>query len=194
MAEIATWVCWGVVIVVWVGGAVYGARTSAAHVQGGPGGGALWRVGAIVAAGLVYRLARHDLQRVTDHFRWIELLGLVLLIASTAFTIWARLTLGRLWSASPNVLRTDHQLQTSGPYAITRHPIYSGLFGMLLGSVLLNGLGRWLAFLAVGAVVVATRIPIEERLMEKTFPDAYARYRERVPRFVPGLRLPRRLH
>jgi protein-S-isoprenylcysteine O-methyltransferase Ste14 len=84
-------------------------------------------------------------------------------------------------------------LQTNGPYSVTRHPIYTGLFGMLLGSVLLNGLGTSLAFLVVGSIVVATRIPIEERLMSKTFPDEYARYRERVPRFVPGLKLLRRL-
>jgi protein-S-isoprenylcysteine O-methyltransferase Ste14 len=194
MAEIATWVCWGAVVVVWVAGAAYGARKSAAHRQGGSGTGGLWRIGSIVAAGLIYRLTQHDLHRVTDHSRWIELPGLALLIASTAFTIWARVTLGRLWSASPNVLRTDHRLQTDGPYSVTRHPIYTGLFGMVLGSVLLNGLGSSLAFLVVVAIVVATRIPIEERLMNRTFPEEYARYRKRVPQFVPGLKLLSRLH
>jgi protein-S-isoprenylcysteine O-methyltransferase Ste14 len=43
-------------------------------------------------------------------------------------------------------------------------------------------------------VVLATRIPIEERLMSKTFPDEYARYRKRVPRIVPGLQLLHRSH
>jgi protein-S-isoprenylcysteine O-methyltransferase Ste14 len=93
-----------------------------------------------------------------------------------------------MWSASPNVLQADHELRTDGPYAITRHPIYTGLLGMLLGTVLLNGLGASLALLIVGAVVLATRIPIEERLMGKRFPDQYPAYRERVPRLVPGLR------
>jgi len=116
----------------------------------------------------------------------------VLLVVSTAFTIWARLRLGRMWSASPNVLQAHHELRTDGPYAITRHPIYTGLAGMLLGTVLLNGLGVSLVFLIVGAVFLATRIPIEERLMGETFPDEYARYRERVPLLVPGLHLIRR--
>ena len=71
---------------------------------------------------------------------------------------------------------------------------YTGLFGMVVGSVLLNGLGSSLAFLLVAVIVVATRIPIEEHLMDKTFPDEYARYRERVPQFVPGLKLLRRFH
>jgi len=192
VAEVVTWVCWGVVIVTWIVGAAYGARNASSRRQGGSGSGALWRLGSVVVAVVLYWFARHDLRRVTNHSWWIELPGLTLLVASMAFTIWARFRLGRMWSASPNVLRVDHELRTDGPYAITRHPIYTGLFGMLLGSVLLNGLGASLALLVVGAVVLGGRIPIEERLMSQTFPDEYARYRERVPRFVPGLKLLRR--
>jgi protein-S-isoprenylcysteine O-methyltransferase Ste14 len=191
MADIAIWICWGLVVATWIAGAVYGSRKSRGQRQ--PSGtGGLWRVGSIVAAVLIYRLAFHDLRRLTDHSLWIELPGLVLLVASTCFAIWARVSLGRMWSATPNMLRTDHQLRTDGPYAITRHPIYTGLFGMLLGTVLLNGLGASLALLVVGAVILVVRIPVEERLMSKTFPEEYARYRERVPRFVPRVRLPRR--
>jgi protein-S-isoprenylcysteine O-methyltransferase Ste14 len=194
MAEIATWVCWGVVIAVWIAGAAYGARGPHGRRQGGFGNDALWRIGAVVAAVLVYRLARHDLHEVTDRSWWIELPGLVLLIASAGFTIWARIRLGRMWSASPNMLQQEHQLRTDGPYAITRHPIYTGLLGMLIGTVLLNGLGASILLLVVGGGVLATRIPIEERLMSRTFPEEYARYRGRVPRLVPGVRRLRRSH
>jgi protein-S-isoprenylcysteine O-methyltransferase Ste14 len=192
MAEIATWVCWGVVIAVWIAGAAYGSRGAHGRRQGAVGNDALWRLGVVVAAVLVYRLARHDLREVADRSWWIELPGLLLLIASTGFTIWARIRLGRMWSASPNVLQQEHQLRTDGPYAITRHPIYTGLSGMLIGTVLLNGLGASLLLLIAGAGVLATRIPIEERLMSKTFPEEYARYRARVPRLVPGVRRLRR--
>ena len=190
MAEIAIWICWGVVIVTWIAGAVYGARTSPGRRQG-LGGEVLWRLVAVAVALFVYRFARHELNRITDHAWWIELPGLVLLAASTGFTIWARVSLGRMWSASPNMLRADHELRTDGPYAVTRHPIYTGLLGMLLGTVLLDGFGVSLALLVVGAVFLTTRIPVEERLMSETFPDEYARYSERVPRLVPR---PRRLH
>ncbi|HUK94126.1 MAG TPA: isoprenylcysteine carboxylmethyltransferase family protein [Gaiellaceae bacterium] len=193
MAVIATAICWGLVLVTWIAGAAYGARGPHGRRQG-YGSGAIWRIGAVIALVLVSRLGRHELHRVTDHALWIEIPGLVLLVASTAFTVWARVKLGRMWSASPDVLQAPHELRTDGPYAVTRHPIYTGLFGMLVGTVLLNGLGTTLAFLVVGAAVVATRIPIEERLMSKTFPEEYARYRERVPRFVPGQQLLRRSH
>ncbi|HEY7398871.1 MAG TPA: isoprenylcysteine carboxylmethyltransferase family protein [Gaiellaceae bacterium] len=191
MAPIATGICWGVTIVVWIAGAVYGART-APGLRQGPSREVLWRVGAIAAAALLYHVARHDLHEATDRSRWIEIPGLVLLVASTAFTIWARLALGRMWSATPNMLRAGHRLRTDGPYGITRHPIYTGLLGMLLGTVLLNGLGVVLVALVVGIAVVATRIPTEEALMTRTFPDEYPSYRERVPRLVPGLNLLRR--
>jgi protein-S-isoprenylcysteine O-methyltransferase Ste14 len=192
VAEIATWVCWGVVVATWVVGAAHGARSGRGRRQGGSTSGGLVRLGGVVAAVVVYRLARPDLHRLADRSRWIELPGLVLLVASTAFAIWARVRLGRMWSAMPDTLQAEHELRTDGPYAITRHPIYTGLSGMLLGTVLLNGLGASLPLLVVGAAVVATRIPVEERLMSATFPDDYARYRERVPRLVPGVRLLRR--
>jgi protein-S-isoprenylcysteine O-methyltransferase Ste14 len=192
MAELASWICWGVVIVTWITAAFVGRASPGRHQ--GDGQALAWRVGAIVVVGLVYRLFRGDLDRATDHALWLELSGLVILVSSTLFTIWARLELGRMWSASPDMLRDGHELRTDGPYAVTRHPIYTGLLGMGIGTVLLNGLGASLLFLVAGAAVVATRIPIEERLMSKTFPDQYARYRKRTPGIVPGLQLLRRSH
>src|SRR5262245_41495896 len=193
MAAIATSICWGAVIVTWIAGAVYGARSGRAR-RHRTRSSAVWQLGAVIAAIFVFRFARHDLDQVTDRSEWIELPGLLLLVASTAFTIWARLRLGRMWSASPDVLRAGHELRTDGPYAITRHPIYTGLVGMLLGTALLNGLGQALGFLLIGAAFLGARIPIEERLMSEAFPDEYARYRERVPLLVPGLHRLRRSH
>jgi protein-S-isoprenylcysteine O-methyltransferase Ste14 len=189
--EVVTLICWGIVVVVWIAGAVYGARKAPGSRQGSEQG-ALWRLGAVVVAVVAYRVSRHYLHRYGYHTTWLELIGLVVLLASTGFTLWARFSLGRMWSATPNMLRAGHQLRTDGPYSVTRHPIYSGLLGMLLGSILLNGLGASLVLLIVAGAVVITRIPVEERLMETTFPDEYPRYRERVPRLVPGAKLLRK--
>jgi len=190
-AEAVTLVCWVIVVAVWIVGAVYGARKAPGSRQGSEQG-ALWRLGAAVVAIVAYRLARHGLHRYSYHAHWLEAIGLVLLLAATGFTLWARFRLGRMWSATPNMLRAGHELRTDGPYSVTRHPIYTGLLGMLLGSVLLNGLGASLVLLIVAGAVLITRIPVEERLMEKTFPDEYPGYRERVPRLIPGAKLLRR--
>ena len=189
MQGVVTWTCWGLVVALWIVGAVSVRRASLRQPSGS---GAIWRLGAVIFAWLIVRFARPDLHGISTHSSWVEVPGLALLVASTIFTIWARLSLGAMWSISPNALKDHHELRTGGPYGVTRHPIYTGLLGMLLGTALLNGVGGWIGLPIVGAVVVATRVPIEETLMRKTFPEEYERYRRRVPQLVPGLRRLRR--
>jgi protein-S-isoprenylcysteine O-methyltransferase Ste14 len=118
----------------------------------------------------------------------VRILGLVVLLAATAFTIWARLALGVMWSGAPAV-KQEHKLRTSGPYSVTRHPIYTGMLGMLLGCLLVSGGGRWIVPFPVFLVLLEIKLHIEERLMQAEFPDDYPRYRQRVPQLVPGLKL-----
>jgi protein-S-isoprenylcysteine O-methyltransferase Ste14 len=122
---------------------------------------------------------------------WLQPIGLALLVVSTLFTIWARLALGTSWSVGPRVLG-DRRLRTSGPYAVTRHPIYTGLMGMLIGSALISGVPAS-ALVVVGvAVIVELKIWREEALLERTFPDEYPSYRRQVPQLIPGLAALRR--
>lgn len=118
---------------------------------------------------------------------WLEALGVALLVVSTAFTIWARVRLGTMWTAQP-VLKQQHQLRTDGPYAITRHPIYTGLLGMVVGTTLVNGFGHWLVVLVVAVVLLELKIRAEETLLSEEFGEQYAEFRRRVPRLVPGPR------
>jgi protein-S-isoprenylcysteine O-methyltransferase Ste14 len=113
-------------------------------------------------------------------------IGLVILIPSTVFTVWARVALGAMWSLDAEV-KSGHALRTDGPYGITRHPIYTGILGMLLGSILLIGVGRWLLLLPIGLVLFLIKINFEEKLLVTTFPDEYAHYSQRVPRLIPGV-------
>jgi len=142
------------VVVTWIAGALDGARNAHPRHQGSSA--SLWAIGSVVGAIVVVQFAWNDVRRLTDHSWWLELPGLVLLVVSTVFAIWARLSLGRMWSASPNVLQEHHELRTDGPYAITRHPSHTGLLGMLLGTALLNGLGVSLAILFVTPFFLAS--------------------------------------
>jgi len=117
---------------------------------------------------------------------WVRVLGLAVLIASTVFTLWARFSLGTMWSMAPQV-KDDHRLRTHGPYAVTRHPIYTGLLGMMLGATLLSGIGQWIVLFPVGLILFEVKIRMEEQLMLTTFPEQYPRYRRQVPQLVPGL-------
>jgi len=92
------------------------------------------RAGIVVVVILLIRLGafrNHGLN--TDP--WRAGLGLVLLALGLGFAIWARVHIGRLWSGSV-ALKAEHALIRGGPYAITRHPIYSGLPLALLGTAI----------------------------------------------------------
>src|SRR5437588_2899159 len=52
--------------------------------------------------------------------------GFALTVAGLLFAIWARFFLGRNWSGTVTV-KEDHTLVQTGPYAVVRHPIYSGI-------------------------------------------------------------------
>lgn len=112
--------------------------------------------------------------------------GVAMVIAGLAFTVWARLHLGRNWSATVTVKR-DHELVTDGPYRLVRHPIYTGLILAFIGSALARN--EWRGVLAVVIVFVALwrKLKLEERWMTETFGVAYTRYRERVHALIPGL-------
>lgn len=106
-------------------------------------------------------------------------------LAGMALAWWARLSLGRLWSAA--VTRKDgHKVVDTGPYAIVRHPIYTGL---LMGSFALAfSKGTPLALVGLALLLIAFRIKarLEERfLAEELGHDAYAAYRARVPMLLP---------
>ena len=185
-------VCVGTVVVVWVVGALYNALhtlRNASHApreqtRSQPGSTALIVVAA-ACAGLVI-VDRSHFDGLAAGALWVRILGLAVLVASTMFTLWARFSLGTMWSLAPQV-KDDHRLRTHGPYAVTRHPIYTGVLGMILGATLLSGIGQWIVLFPVGLILFEVKIRMEEHLMLATFPDDYPRYRRQVPQLVPGL-------
>ncbi|MEJ0098154.1 MAG: isoprenylcysteine carboxylmethyltransferase family protein [Bauldia sp.] len=114
------------------------------------------------------------------------LLGVLVTAVGLGFAIWARVHLGSNWSAEVTVKR-DHELVGSGPYALARHPIYTGLLLAFVGTAIV--VGEWRGVLA--AVIVAGsfwyKLGLEERLMVETFGAAYEDYRRRVKALVPFL-------
>jgi protein-S-isoprenylcysteine O-methyltransferase Ste14 len=108
--------------------------------------------------------------------------GSVLCIIGLAFAIWARVTLGRHWGM-PMTLRDAPELVTSGPYAYVRHPIYTGVATMMIGTSLVYPLGvLWCAVMIPYMVFSARR---EERDMDRLFPDVYPAYKQRSKMLVP---------
>jgi protein-S-isoprenylcysteine O-methyltransferase Ste14 len=114
-------------------------------------------------------------------------LGIVtdcIVLAGAAFTVWARIVLGRNWSAEVT-FKKDHELIESGPYALARHPIYTGLIAMALGTAINYGRAFGFALLLALCGGLWWKAHQEERIMSRHFPDAYAAYKMRVHAIIP---------
>lgn len=111
-------------------------------------------------------------------------------VAGLAFTWWARIHLGRLWSSSVT-RKADHHVVDTGPYGIVRHPIYTGVIAATMATAAMRGTAAaWLgaAVMTVGWYIKAR---VEEGfLREELGPDAYDAYARHVPMLVPFTRGP----
>ena len=113
---------------------------------------------------------------------WI---GFVLVAVGLGFAVAARAVLGNNWSGVV-ALKQDHELIRSGPYRWVRHPIYTGLFAALLGSVIALGEVRGVIALGLFTLAFLRRVTVEERLLADEFGAAYRAYRRDVPRLLPS--------
>jgi protein-S-isoprenylcysteine O-methyltransferase Ste14 len=112
------------------------------------------------------------------------LLGAGICAFGLLVTLWARCTLGANWS-SEVAFKQGHELVKTGPYQFVRHPIYTGLLLMCLGTAVVVGeLHCWLglSLLCIGCWI---KLKKEERLMLRHFPDAYRAYMNEVKALVP---------
>jgi protein-S-isoprenylcysteine O-methyltransferase Ste14 len=184
--------CCAAVATSWLVGAIYNARRAPARTVRG----SLRRLNIVAAicCAIVFSVLRtvpaHSWQALRIQSPWATAIATALILGSAALTLWARLDLGTMWSWDVE-LKQDHALRTGGPYGITRHPIYTGILGMVLGLAILGGGGRWLVLLPVGLVLLKVKLRIEESLLQDMFPEEYRRYRHRVPQLIPGRRIGR---
>ncbi len=83
-------------------------------------------------------------------------------------------------------------LVTSGPYAVSRNPMYTGWALLYLGAGVAGGAGWIVAALPAAVGWVHWEILREERVLGEDFGDEFGRYRAAVPRYLPGWRAVRR--
>ena len=113
---------------------------------------------------------------------WI--VGLLLTATGHGFAIWARRVLGANWSAEVTV-KHDHELIRSGPYALVRHPIYTGLTLAFAGTAIALGEWRGILALLIGVASFWYKLGLEERVMVETFGPAYEDYRRETKALIP---------
>lgn len=123
-------------------------------------------------------------ERFLPDLQWIVELGALLTVLGIAFAIWARVHIGRNWSGQV-MIKQDHELIRTGPYARIRHPIYSGLLLAVLGSCLALGEYRALegfAIILFGLIYKAKR---EEAILAEHFGPAFEEHKKHTGFFLP---------
>jgi len=115
---------------------------------------------------------------------WTFWSGATLTACGLLFSLWARHHLGQNWSVAVTV-KEGHELITSGPYALVRHPLYAGLLLALFGCAL--AVGEWRGLLAVALVFIALwrKLRLEEKWMREQFGESYEAYSRKVAALVP---------
>ena len=125
-------------------------------------------------------------QRILPGSAWAFWVGAAVTLMGLLFSVSARAYLGRNWSGTVTV-KENHELITSGPYGIVRHPIYTGLLLAFVGSAFARG--DLAGVVAVMLVLFAfwRKLRMEERWMREQFGETYVAYSRRVAALVPFL-------
>lgn len=112
------------------------------------------------------------------------LAGVVLVGAGMAFAAWAESVMKNLGTPlNPHAIAT--RVATSGPFRVSRHPIYLGMTVALLGVAVFLGSGTaFLAPLTFAAVTDRLFIPYEEKKLEAQFGQQYLAYEQKTRRWL----------
>ena len=112
--------------------------------------------------------------------------ALAITLGGLALALWARVTLGRNWSGIVT-FKENHELIRHGPYGHVRHPIYSAILMMVLGSAM--AIGTLGALVGIPLIVLGVWLKArqEEALMSQHFPTEYSSYRSQVSALIPGV-------
>jgi protein-S-isoprenylcysteine O-methyltransferase Ste14 len=121
---------------------------------------------------------------VTPHTNFARAVGAGVCLLGLSGAIWSRRTLAGNWS-SEVTFKQGHQLVRAGPYRFVRHPIYTAILLMCLGTAIAGGnVRQWLGLVMV-CIGFCIKLRQEEALMLRHFPEEYPAYRGRVRALVP---------
>jgi protein-S-isoprenylcysteine O-methyltransferase Ste14 len=153
--------------------------------------GVIWRLHNVplpemhlLAIGVALAIEFRRNGRIVTPSHGYRVAAMSVVAAGLGLIVWAVATWERLDIARPV------RVVTSGPYSISRHPMYLGWHLIYIGLVLFTG-SRWLVGL-FAPLLIATHLEMrrEEQQLASEFELEYARYRRRTGRYIswPGWR------
>jgi protein-S-isoprenylcysteine O-methyltransferase Ste14 len=145
----------------------------------------------IIAILIVCYFALYIVSAIDYRFGWSSSPAIVAVIGNvivlSGFTLFVAVMHANSFAGTTITVESDQRVISSGPYAIVRHPMYSGLLLLFVGIPLALG-SYWGILLLVPAIaLLVERLLNEETFLTKNL-EGYANYLARVRwRLVPGL-------
>jgi protein-S-isoprenylcysteine O-methyltransferase Ste14 len=174
---IAFWVYWGI------------AGRNSAPTKSSESGASTWLHQIVLTLALILLLA--PVPGLTGWFlpqrlQFLVAAGAIIQAAFILLAVWARRHLGRNWSAAVRI-GVDHELIRTGPYRFLRHPIYTAMLGMFLGTAISSSQYHALLGLAILVIAYLRKTRLEEQILHQTFGPEYDAYRRDTWALVPFL-------
>ncbi len=193
-AAYAIWTAW---LISWMAAALWSGATVKRPTLSGL---SIYRIPEVLGFVLLFGLAaqgRHpDIERfgrypLPAHLWQFPTIVGWLMAGSCAvgfvFAWWARLHLGRLWSGTIT-RKENHRVVDTGPYALVRHPIYTGILFAAAALTVLEGTSAAIAGTLLLLVGFWLKARLEERFLRNELGrDAYDAYARRTPMLIPFL-------
>jgi protein-S-isoprenylcysteine O-methyltransferase Ste14 len=126
---------------------------------------------------------------------WVQPIPLWRILAGVVFGlvgIWLASSgirhLGKQWQIKA-AINDDHELVTSGPYQIVRHPIYASMIAMwMMSALLLGSLPWWPIGMALFIAGIEIRVHVEDGLLRGRFGSRFEEWKNTVPAYLPLIR------
>jgi protein-S-isoprenylcysteine O-methyltransferase Ste14 len=118
---------------------------------------------------------------------WRMALAILFLLLAAMLSWTSVRALGRQWRIDAG-LNPEHQLVRSGAYRVVRHPIYTSMICVLLGTGFM--VAPPLLFLAAFVLLIVgteIRVRIEDALLASRFGGEFTEYQRTVPAYIPFL-------
>lgn len=114
----------------------------------------------------------------------LRYLGGLLIIIGGGLNLWG----DRIFKKENTTIQPGEKslkLVDYGPFKISRHPMYLGMFLILLGVAIINGSLVSFIFPVIFFIIIEKEfIPLEEKNMEKKFGKKYLKYKKKVRRWI----------
>jgi protein-S-isoprenylcysteine O-methyltransferase Ste14 len=114
---------------------------------------------------------------------WVRWAGAACMVISLIWVVFSQASMGAAWRMGVDA-DTSTDLVTSGPFALSRNPVYVGIRGTMLGQLLVVGSWPVLAIWVASELLVQLQVRFEEAHMARLHTQHYAQYCARVRRWL----------